>query len=69
MCSEQITLFNYKLPNIDFEGTWRAVDQRTLWFKLNDFETECTLKFIDDFGEEAVLLEPARDPPSRMTLV
>lgn len=49
-------------------GVWQALDEKTLWFK-NDDEHQYTLTFIDDYGSEAVLALPARDPPSRMRVI
>ena len=63
-CFKADGTFNYKLPGIDFNGIWRAIDAKTLKFKLDDYETECTLEFVSK--TEAVLVEPRREPPSRM---
>jgi len=49
-------------------GVWRALDEKTLWFK-NKEGNQYTLGFSDDYGSEAVLIVPARDPPSKMRVI
>ena len=50
------------------KGLWRILDSKTLWLQTNRFNSEYTLKFIDDFGQEAILIKPAKDPPSKMKI-
>ena len=48
-------------------GTWEVIDKRTFW-KKNTNGDLYTIRFIDDFGEDAILISPARNPPSRLRL-
>jgi len=44
-----------------------VIDAKTFW-KKNYNGDLYTLKFIDDYGEEAELLAPARYPPSKLRI-
>ena len=46
-------------------GVWKVIDEKTLWLKNNN-NLEYTLKFVDNYGYEALLITPAREPPSRL---
>lgn len=47
------------------EGTWRILDLKTLWADFQNIEH--TLEFNEE-ATEAVLITPARNPPSRMSI-
>ena len=48
-------------------GTWKALDEKTLWFREQN-GTEFTLRFADDFGREALLISPVREPQSKLCM-
>ena len=48
-------------------GKWEVIDSKNLLLK-NTQGVNYSLRFEDNFGEEAVLISPARIPKSRMRL-
>ena len=49
------------------QGTWKAVDAKTLEINFDEFDEEYTMEFNED-ATEATLIKPVKDPPSKMIL-
>ena len=49
------------------EGNWQVIDENSFW-KKNSNGDMYILKFDDDYGREATLVSPTRNPPSKLIL-